>query len=494
MSEIKQFINGFELIRKINQGGFGTVYLSKDRKGKYVALKLLKKSDALQEITFLKMPNKNLKECSSHNIIPILDAYESTDEVILIMPLADSLYPVYSPENPLWKEKSLSNLIKEKEENPSSEWFSEKEVFDIAKSLFNAVMFLNDAEVLHRDIKPSNVLFWNGKACLIDFSISQKDENFENIKELGTDFYKAPQGYIAKGGNPDMWSLAATLFKVITGNPITFVGRASTIYPKRKIGNFSEAQKERYQHWRRCILRAISENPQQRFIRIKDFRDVFFSDDFSMSKLADMPVEALNSSHIKISTEIEEIVKMLDIEFKDKGMVSVAEIEKFLRNNKIEPNEDIVSKLLNVVESKNAILKNAVEIHDAAMEFIEQKDFENAIKCFDILIRSEPSAESFAYRGMCKFEKKEYHHAIADFEKAISVDKNLAMAYHGMASCYSNLAELQQKHREDPMSKELEVEYIKLSMLNMVKARDLGDPQAEKVIDSLKAKGLFKEE
>ena len=83
---------------------------------------------------------------------------------------------------------------------------------------------------------------------------------------------------------------------------------------------------------------------------------------------------------------------------------------------------------------------------------------------------------------------------IADFEKAISVDKNLAMAYHGMASCYSNLAEFHQKHREDPMSKELEVEYIKLSMLNMVKARDLGDPQAEKVIDSLKAKGLFKEE
>jgi len=462
MPDIRKFLGGYELIREIGRGGFGAVYLSKDKGGKYIALKLLKKTDAKSEIEFLKEPNKNLSNCDLHNIIPILDAYQSESAVFYTMPLADPLYPVYAPDNPLWKGKSLSNLMEEKERNPSSRWFEEREIFDIAKALFNAVMFLNSAGVLHRDIKPSNILFWNGEACLADFSIAKKDDDFENIKELGTDVYRAPQGYIAKDGNPDMWGLAATLFKLITGYSLSRIDRSAAVYPKRGADNLSDSQKERYRHWRRCILRAISENPQQRFVRMKDFRDAFFSDDFSVSKLADAPSPSTNDDFYRI---------------------------------KFNPQRDILEnaismtlKNLEKLQSQASFHTSAAESLGAAKDFIEANDFANAIKCLGLAISAAPSADLYVWRAACRYALKDFYQALSDYDKAISLNANFALAYRGKAHCYAMLAAaemLKLPEKELDKNPELAENYLanlKLAQINMARAADLGDSKAKDLI------------
>ena len=467
MPEIKKFLGEYELVREIGKGGFGTVYLARDKAGNFAALKYLEKSASGREIEFLKTPNKNLSGCEFHNILPVLDAFETEEGVFYTMPLADPLYPAYPPENPLWREKSLANLIHDKEINPSSEWFGEKEVFEIAKPLFKAAMFLGEAAVLHRDIKPANVIFWNGEAFLADFSTAKNDADFENLQEAGTEFYRAPQGYIASGGNPDMWGLAATLFYVMTGNPLPLIDRASAIYPKRMAKSLTDAQKERYKHWRRCILRAISENPRQRFLRMKDFRDAFFADDFSVSKLIDAPAGFLNEAFYGENSESAA-----------GGLAGAVE-------NKI-----------NKLASETALEKGALEAMEAAQDFLEAGDFLNAAKSLDAAIACAPQTALFyVMRGACKFSLKEYRHALADYEKAAALDESLAEARRGMAHCYSAFAEaaLKEKGKNPAAADEAEAN-IKLAALNMIKAAELGDASAKNALATLKEKGLFREE
>ena len=285
------FLGEYRLLRKIGSGGFGSVYLAqKGGSEKYFAVKAVEKDKSPREISaFEKYQELSLSQKSF--MAPIVGFGFQGDIFYYAMPLADPLKTSQniSPENPNWEARTLSNEIRLMAENPKAEWFSARQMRAIIKPIFDAAIYLGENGLLHRDIKPDNILFFGGEPRLSDFGLLDADT--KSLSGLGTPFFSAPNWYLSSGGNPDMYGLAATFYMLISGNTPDLVGRAAYSFPEKVKDSLSEKERERYRHWLRCIYRALSQAPNERFVRLQDFLSAILSDDFESSKAKSAPAK-----------------------------------------------------------------------------------------------------------------------------------------------------------------------------------------------------------
>lgn len=275
-------IKDYQVIRKIGEGGFGKVFLV-FKSDSFFAMKIIEIEKGQKEIKVFKQ-YVQLASQSPKYIVPVFDSGEFENYFYYVMPLADSLEEdtTFPPSNFRWTEKSLSKLIERKIELQDYKWFSVDEVINIILPLFDAVEFLNKNGVVHRDIKPSNILLINNKPMLSDFGLLAEDSR--NISVMGTPIFAAPTWFLNTGGNPDIYGLTATFYMLISGNYPDSMGNPNYLIPDKIKPTISKELKAQYEHWYRCILRAISSNPAERFLRIQDFKNAIKSKDFESSK------------------------------------------------------------------------------------------------------------------------------------------------------------------------------------------------------------------
>lgn len=195
----------------------------------FLALKVIISDSAAREREALE---KYLKISTQVNLVEIIDYGVSGDLFYYSTPLSDSLDESFKPEDFRWQPKSLQNLILAKLESPLTSWFSVAEIEDIISPIFDEAIALGENGLLHRDIKPDNILFFKGKAKLTDFGLVQRDTR--SISNIGTPLYAAPSWYLAKGGNPDAYGIAATFYTLISGNLPDTLGRPPTASPKSR--------------------------------------------------------------------------------------------------------------------------------------------------------------------------------------------------------------------------------------------------------------------
>lgn len=277
MSNIPKIAN-YEIFREIGEGGYGKVYLAKlkNRDG-YVALKVIASKGVEREEKALE---KFLKISDRACMAEILEIGSSKDFLYYSSPLADPLDESFQPEDFRWQPKSLQNLIDKKLNDSSAKWFSHSEILETISPIFDAAIALGENNLLHRDIKPDNILFFGGKAKLSDFGLVGKD--VRSLSNIGTPLYIAPSWYVGKGGNPDAYGIAATLYTLISGNLPDTLGRPAYRFPEKEI---PERERERWLHWHRCILRAVSENPGERYVSLQAFKEAVLSENFESSKV-----------------------------------------------------------------------------------------------------------------------------------------------------------------------------------------------------------------
>lgn len=277
MSNIPKIAN-YEIFREIGEGGYGKVYLAKlkNRDG-YVALKVIASKGVEREEKALE---KFLKISDRACMAEILEIGSSKDFLYYSSPLADPLDESFQPEDFRWQPKSLQNLIDKKLNDSSAKWFSHSEILETISPIFDAAIALGENNFLHRDIKPDNILFFGGKAKLSDFGLVGKD--VRSLSNIGTPLYIAPSWYVGKGGNPDAYGIAATLYTLISGNLPDTLGRPAYRFPEKEI---PERERERWLHWHRCILRAVSENPGDRYVSLQAFKEAVLSENFESSKV-----------------------------------------------------------------------------------------------------------------------------------------------------------------------------------------------------------------
>ena len=228
--ELKEgdFLNHYQIIRKIGTGGMGEVYLAEDRKlERQVAIKILNATFDAGESN-LKRFFQEAKAASglNHpNIIVVHEIGESDGMHYIVIEFV--------------KGDTLNIAIKTKS-------LSLTQVIDSSIQIVNALGAAHAVGIIHRDIKPDNIMLRDdGIVKVLDFGLakltekSRREVDFEeqtrellNTKAgmiLGTAAYMSPEQARGKDvdARSDIWSFGVVLFQMLTGR-LPFPGETTS--------------------------------------------------------------------------------------------------------------------------------------------------------------------------------------------------------------------------------------------------------------------------
>jgi serine/threonine protein kinase len=201
----------YDLVRRIDVGGMGEVYLAHQRSafGRDVAIKIIR-SDLVHDVTarsrFLREA-----EVSAHlkheHILPLFEFGEDQGRLFLVSPYIEG-----------------GTLARHLKRGP----LTLEEVHRLFVPLVQAVAYIHRRGVIHRDLKPTNILLdeEDGQLYvrLIDFGIASVQGSAASPplttagNELGTIEYMAPErlsGIVAPSN--DIFSLGMILYQMLTG-------------------------------------------------------------------------------------------------------------------------------------------------------------------------------------------------------------------------------------------------------------------------------------
>ena len=253
------------LVRGLGTGSFGSVYVGHKRGNPYVALKVL-------HVEFTESPDtvmKFLREAYAtaglehDNIVRFGDSGHEAGHWYIILEYFPSL--------------SLREILEERGIMPVAE------VMAISRQVVSALEYAHKRRLLHRDIKPGNILVDDeGRVKVVDFGLAKRlvDSAFTSNTTTGmpgTPLFMAPE--LMGGGRPtfkaDIYSLAATMFRMLTGrHPIE----------ARKFDEWLQAIKGQIpppansiepsvpERISNALVQALSKDPDQRYDTMADFR------------------------------------------------------------------------------------------------------------------------------------------------------------------------------------------------------------------------------
>ena len=198
----------YEKKELIGKGGFGEVYLGKNKKTKQqVAIKILKKENikTVKDNESVRLEIDILKLCHHPNILRILDHFENYDYIYIVMEYIEggTLFENLKKNNYHFKEKQAANIMKQ-----------------IAKG----VKYLHQYGIIHRDLKPENISITRqnnfDEIKIMDFGLSKILASTEKmVSYSGTLSYMAPEILKGKPHNKeiDIWSIGIIMYVIING-------------------------------------------------------------------------------------------------------------------------------------------------------------------------------------------------------------------------------------------------------------------------------------
>lgn len=254
--------NRYRIIRKLGEGGMGSVYLVEDssENNKKIALKTIKADkQVLPALERFKSEFKSLTELRHPNLAEVYDfgvirksSSEKEDEYFFTL-----------------------EYVEGKDLFEATENLSYDELYELIVQVCRALEYVHLRGVLHNDLKPENILvktLEKGKylAKLMDFGLAEEKPTAGKIK--GTAHYLAPE--IASGKPStrltDLYSLGVVLYQVAT-RKLPFEGKTlieilknhieqEPVPPQRVKPNVPDSLQT-------IILKLLSKNPENRYQR-----------------------------------------------------------------------------------------------------------------------------------------------------------------------------------------------------------------------------------
>ena len=210
-------VGRYAIDREIGVGGMATVYLARDLKhNRKVALKVLKPElGAVLGVERFLAEIQTTASLQHPNLLPLFDSGEAKGEwsdapglLFYVMPFVEG--------------ESLRARLDREKQLPVDEAFASR-----SRSR-GALGYAHEQGVIHRDLKPENILIQAGQPVLADFGIALAVANAGGARitqtglSLGTPQYMSPEqatGDRAIDGRTDIYSLAAVLYEMLTGDP-----------------------------------------------------------------------------------------------------------------------------------------------------------------------------------------------------------------------------------------------------------------------------------
>jgi serine/threonine protein kinase len=212
-------VDEYEIRQEVGRGAMGRVYKAWDKAGqRFVALKTLQSSDEVRysQLRRLEREADAQARLCHPNIVEVYGTGEHRGIPYILMELVPDGATVqsYLAYHGAYDERDAALLIRE---------------------VVEGLAYSHKLGVIHRDIKPSNIMLTNNTPKLADFGLAFLRESEADVtrltksgETLGTLSYMSPEQARSKAPNPqwDVYSVGATLYEMVTGEP-PFLGESA---------------------------------------------------------------------------------------------------------------------------------------------------------------------------------------------------------------------------------------------------------------------------
>ena len=264
---VPESIAGYRLVRKLGQGGMGSVHEAVEEvSGRRVALKLIAPeytASATAVERFLQ--EGRLASGIAHpRCVFVLAADQADGWPYIVMELMPG--------------HTLKDLVER--EGPLPQGEAVRKIMDVIEGLDEA----HKLGVIHRDVKPSNCFLDEaGRVKVGDFGLSKSmlgsDANLTRTGSfLGTPHYAAPEQIKGERADAtsDVYSVAATLYYLLTGKPPFEASDATVAMARILTEQAPSVRSIRPEVWLaldRVVLRGLERDRRRRFRDLEEFRE-----------------------------------------------------------------------------------------------------------------------------------------------------------------------------------------------------------------------------
>ncbi len=214
--DLVNLLSGYEIQKRLGQGGMGTVYKARDLiGGRWVAVKLLAPFLASDEeyVKRFFQEARNLQKLHHPNIVAAYDAGVTGEHKFFIMEFVDG--------------PSLEDVLHKKG------ILKEHTALEIVRQVAQALDYAWTHKIIHRDIKPQNVMLSQDRTVkLCDLGLSKDVTSDISLTMTGSvncsPPYASPeqaQGIRDMDIRSDVYSLGVSLFQMLCGE-LPFKGNA----------------------------------------------------------------------------------------------------------------------------------------------------------------------------------------------------------------------------------------------------------------------------
>ena len=402
---MKLYDNKYIFIKDLGNGGFGKVFLAKERvSNRFVAIKqLLTENKFLQENIIHEI--KTIAKFENPNIVTFYHHFREEGIFYLVMEYCSG--------------GSLRDKI-------NSNTYTNTEAIDWMITLAKSLRIIHKKGIIHHDIKPDNILFTqNGNIKIADFGVANKN--------MGTRSYMCPESFswdFKSTNDPriDIYSLGVTLMELLTKkNPFLGLSREeiiekhqSTDFPIQKLPNWQQE----------IILKAINKTPELRFqfmieleeaLNAKSVPVIFNKDNLKAAELIALADKALKTNKWRNALNFLELAQK---QYKNNVAVLQALGKYNLRIQKIDAAKSYYEKALKL-NSRLDVQKDLGWIN------LEAKKYPIAIGLLsDHLHRNPADYEAYNLLIRCYYETDRY-------ETAMELSK-MIMEANPSLPCFAN--------------------------------------------------------
>ncbi len=455
--------HGWEIVREIGKGTFGTVYeierqlFNTTEKAAMKVISIPRDENELDMMLLASGYDDNAVEQSIRSELQRVEReyalmskmrgisnIVSCDDFAYLEKEGTKGYTVFIRMELL---KSIQNVIKEKRREGIT--FTEKETIKLGMDISRALAVCEQYNIIHRDIKPQNILISRlGAYNLGDFGTARSLDHSTHATYAGTLSFMAPEVFKRQkyGRTVDIYSLGLVMYWLMNGYRMPFItpGRVPTpedfavAENKRMSGEPLSAPCNAGTALSNVILKACAYNSEDRYgsaadmLRdltklesgaaavtntVKPAEQVFYR--FHTKEPEDKPHEVFDST-----------LPLFGVSDNDSSDNSDSSADSQL---------DVISHESLHVQEKSDPIESSEDEYERGLEYYNREDYPTAVHWFRQAARKD-SAAAQSMLGLCYFYGKgveqDYQTAAFLFDKAAEQGDVRAMTNLGV--CYRN--------------------------------------------------------